>query len=343
MKFKTTLALSLALCLAVGSVAWQCLPLAQATNAQESVYQLTGLPAEDTSWRPVAVSVNSEATRILGIGSTSVVYEVLAQGSETSMALLYNNIWEMPTVGPVDQATDIIWQFALPQNTIFIQNGWNLYAENLLNCYAYQPIDAQIEGTTAFVYDNGGDTSLSNEYCWFISNVEAYAVLESYGVSAVGESTSLFSFGENTTATSAASSLWVQYAAGAGSFFSYDSASNQWLMSNTEGQRVDAATGENVAFDNVFLLSATSGVKDDGYTRSYDLTEGTGLYLTNGAWQKITWYKGDVTDALVVLDENGNQLTVNSGTSYIGIYGGFTGQMITLTTPTESYDASILS
>ncbi len=338
---KSFIAIALSLMVLVGGVFWFNQTPAQATEVDQEVYQLTGLPAEDTSWRPVAVSVGSAAPSISGISSASVVYEVLAQGYETTFSLMFNNIWEMPTTGPVAKASDILWQFALPQNAILIQNGWNIYAENLLNCYAYQPVDAQIEGTTAFVYNNSGDANRANEYCWYINNVEAYSVLESYGVLAQGESGSFFTFGENETATQGASALWVQYSASSGSLFSYDSATSLWSLSTLAGDCVDANNGEVVAFENVFILKADASIKDDGYTREYDLSEGTGIYLSNGAWQKITWYKGDVTDTLVVFDEAGEVLLVNEGTSYIGIYGGFSGQLINLVTDTGDLDDSV--
>ncbi len=339
---KSIIALALSMVLLVGGVAWLNYAPVQATDAQASVYQLTGLPAEYTTWRPTAVLVNSTAENLSGMSSASVVYEVLAQGSETSLSLLFNNVWEMPTTGPVDQASDILWQLAMPQNAVLIQNGWNIYAENLLNCYAYQPIDALIEGTTAFTYDNSGDATLASEYCWYIANVEAYQVLESYGISGEGETNTLFSFGENTTALEGASGIWVQYSSSAGSNFAYDSESGKWMMSTAAtGTQIDAGNGEAVGFDNVFVLYAQASIKDDGYTREYDLTEGTGVYLTNGTWQKITWYKGDVTDLLVVFDANGDVLTVNSGTSYIGIYGGFSGQTINLTAASGNYGDAV--
>ena len=45
----------------------------------------------------------------------------------------------------------------------------------------------------------------------------------------------------------------------------------------------------------MFVLYASSGIKDDGYTRQYDMTGGTGLYLHGGAWEQISWSKEDAT------------------------------------------------
>ncbi|MCI2047779.1 MAG: DUF3048 C-terminal domain-containing protein, partial [Faecalibacterium sp.] len=74
----------------------------------------------------------------------------------------------------------------------------------------------------------------------------------------------------------------------------------------------------------------SAGVKDDGYTRDYDLTGGSGLYLTNGTWQTITWKKGDAASALQLFAADGKALQVARGKTYLGIYGGFAGQSVTV-------------
>lgn len=79
------------------------------------------------------------------------------------------------------------------------------------------------------------------------------------------------------------------------------------------------------------MLYASSGIKDDGYTRDYDMTGGTGLYLTGGAWQQIQWTKEDATGPLQLTDTDGQTLVVSPGKSFIAIWGGYYGQGLTLT------------
>lgn len=76
---------------------------------------------------------------------------------------------------------------------------------------------------------------------------------------------------------------------------------------------MDAGNNEQAAFTNVFVLYASSGVKDDGVTRQYDLTGGTGIYLTKGGWETIQWTKGDATAPLQLTDASGKTLDVNPG------------------------------
>ena len=60
----------------------------------------------------------------------------------------------------------------------------------------------------------------------------------------------------------------------------------------------------------MFVLYASSGIKDDGYTRQYDMTGGTGLYLQGGAWEQIRWTKEDATGPFSLTAADGTPLTV---------------------------------
>ena len=89
--------------------------------------------------------------------------------------------------------------------------------------------------------------------------------------------------------------------------------------------------GQQAGFTNVFVFYASSGIKDDGYTRQYDMTAGTGLYLHGGAWERINWTKEDATGPFVITNEAGETLVVSQGKSFIAIWGGYYGQSISLT------------
>ena len=73
---------------------------------------------------------------------------------------------------------------------------------------------------------------------------------------------------------------------------------------------------------------ASSGFKDDGVTRDYDMTGGDGLYLSGGGAVQIKWKKGEADQPLQLFDAEGQPLSVRPGRSYIGIWGGFEGQSL---------------
>ena len=50
-----------------------------------------------------------------------------------------------------------------------------------------------------------------------------------------------------------------------------------------------------------------------------DLTGGSGVYLSNGAYENITWKKGGSDDMLTLYSSDGTELKLNPGQSYIGL------------------------
>ncbi len=307
-------------------------PTVAPTEGEEGLMPLTGLAGEDATARPIAIMISNAAaaTTQWGIQSASVVIEALTEGSETNLALLFDSLADVPKTGPVSEAKDLFWQFAIAQNAILVQNDWNIYAENLLNCYNYQPIDAMFVGVNSFDYDSALGVQLNDEFCWYTKGSSLQTSITSYGIATQGEVSNMFNFG-NATGTAGGQTLTIAYSSATSSTFDYDSTTGLYAMSRTDGSaQIDANSGEQVTFSNVLILSATASIKDNKYTRDYDLTSGTGLYLTNGEWQVISWVKGDVTAVLQLFDADGNPLTVSTGQTYIGIYGGISGQSVSL-------------
>ena len=110
----------------------------------------------------------------------------------------------------------------------------------------------------------------------------------------------------------------------------YNEGTGLYEKLNADGSPMtDAESGQQVAFTNVFVLYASSGIKDDGYTRQYDMTGGTGIYLNGGAWEQISWTKEDATGPFTLTAADGTPLTVAPGKSFIAIWGGYYGQSLT--------------
>ena len=143
----------------------------------------------------------------------------------------------------------------------------------------------------------------------------------------------LFDFGQRPDPeTRNATELHITFSDGDTEGFYYSVNDGVYFKTNTDGsEAMDADAGQQAAFTNVFVLYASSGVKDDGYTRQYDLSGGTGLYLTGGAWEQIQWTKEDATGPLQLTAADGSPLVVSPGKSFIAIWGGYYGQSLTLT------------
>ena len=224
----------------------------------------------------------------------------------------------------------------VPLNAVPVHIDKNIYASNLLNTLAYQDLDGYHIGKTAFAFDQDRQNAgYAEENCWYTTAELINSGLASYGVSLNGDNTPLFQFGERPAVDPADRSgmnLTITFSPDDIDCLNYDTGTGLYALSNGDGSPVqDADNGQQVGFTNVFVFYASSGIKDDGYTRQYDMTAGTGLYLHGGAWERINWTKEDATGPFAITNEAGETLVVSQGKSFIAIWGGYYGQSISLT------------
>ena len=300
---------------------------------------LTGIADADyANCRPVAVTLRTiyGAQPQWGVASADVLMQGTVVGTTPAMLALYGKVDEIDRVGPVGEAGDLLLQFALPLNAVPVHIGKNIYASNLLNTLGYQDVDGLHVGKTAFAFDT--DRQLAGyreENCFYTTADGVRAGLEFYGASANGENAPLFRFAQAPAAlpeTQNGTTLSIAFSPDGTDQLVYDAATARYTKLNTDGTPLtDAETGEAAQFTNVFVLYASSGVKDDGHTRQYDLTGGDGLYLYGGAWRAIQWSKADATAPLELQQADGTPLTVSPGKSYIAVWGGYYGQTLAVT------------
>lgn len=300
---------------------------------------LTGLADADyTGRRPVAVTLRtlSGAAPQWGVAAADVLVEGVTEGTTASLMALYANVDAISKAGPVGPGRDLLLQFALPLNALPVHIDKNIYASNLLNALGYQDLDGYHIGKAAFAFDQDRQNAgYREENCWYTTAGLIRAGLEQYGASLEGENTPLFLFGERAPVAGDArnaTSLTVTFSPDDSEQLNFDAASGLYYKTNADGSpATDADNGQQAAFTNVFVLYASSGIKDDGYTRDYDMTGGTGLYLTGGAWEAITWAKEDATGPLQLTAADGQPLVVSPGKSFIALWGGYYGQALRLT------------
>lgn len=314
-------------------------PTPTPTPAQPVANPLTGVADADyTNRRPVAVTLRTltGAAPQWGLSSADVLVEGVTEGTTASLMALYANVDAISKAGPVGPGRDLLLQFALPVNAVPVHIDKNIYASNLLNTLAYQDLDGYHIGKAAFAFDQDRQNAgYREENCFYTTAELIRAGLQQYGASLDGPNTPLFRFGERAPVDEAsrnATALTVTFSPDDSEQFTYQPETGLYLKTNADGSpTTDADNGQQVGFTNVFVLYASSGIKDDGYTREYDMTGGAGLYLTGGAWESIQWSKEDATGPLQLTTADGQPLTVAPGKSFIAVWGGYYGQALRLT------------
>ncbi|MGN0976171.1 MAG: DUF3048 domain-containing protein [Gemmiger sp.] len=296
---------------------------------------LTGTDEDCTGKRPVAVQLRTEekSRPLWGVADADVLIEGVTEGKYAGLMALYADRSRIEKVGPVAPGRDLMLQFALPLNAVPVHIGKNIYASNLLNALGYQDLDGYHIGTAGFAYDEGRkEAGFNEEACWYTTGTLIGEGLANYGASTDGQTIPLFRFGDRSApAAQNGRDLFITFSDRDTEELVYDPESGLYQKKNADGSpMMDVSVGRQAAFTNVFVLYASSGVKDDGYTRQYDLSGGTGIYLTGGGWEQIRWEKGDATAPLKLYDASDRELTVSRGKSFIAVWGGYYGQGLRL-------------
>ena len=298
---------------------------------------LTGETTESdyNNQRPVAVTLrNGEgSTPQWGVSKADLLVEGVSEGYDTTLTAVFATRNDISKVGPVGKVTDLGLQLVLPLSAVPVHIGKTTYASNLLNVLTYQDMDGLNVGTSGMAFDSDRYASgYREENCWYTTADLITAGLANYSMDTTGANMPLFHFEERPAPESQNGvNLYITFSQTAGAELKYDAATGLYLRHNFDGTpTMDADSGQQASFKNVLVLYASSGVKDDGYTRQYDMNGGTGLYLTDGAWQEIRWTKGDATAPLSLTDTSGATLAVNPGKTYLAVWGGYYGQALQL-------------
>lgn len=302
--------------------------------AQPGISALTGREAKAEGMRPVAVMLyNTQACRPQwGISTADILIEANTEGQGSRLMALYEGYEQVERAGPVGPGRDVFLQLAMPFGAIPMFIGSDVYTSNLLNLYAYQPLDGRYAGVNAFDYDPSRRAIYNSEYGWYTHKDLIPGALELYGQSAQGATPTFFYFAEGSAPQAAnGGTLEIGYGSERCAVLEYDPAEERYYLKEGGEFQTDANTEDgNVRFMNVVLLMARAGYKDDGVTRNYDLASGEGLYLSKGGARTIRWTKSGPQSPVQLFDEAGAALAVEPGRTYIGVWGGFEGQTLRL-------------
>lgn len=293
-----------------------------------TVNSITGQPLAEgveDGMRPVAVMVDNAAAALpqRGISSADAIVEMITEGGITRLMALYADVNSMPQVGPVRSARDQHLQFALPLNAFAVHIGTSVYANNLLNLYSYKTIDGWYLGSTAFWFDEARkrDQGRLEEHCWYTDAALVSAGIDAIGEERVGKGYTLFPFASSARTLDGldAPDMSFSFSDKANVSFVYNTDDGRYYKSQNGSPHQDEANGVQLSFDNVLVLRAQVGLKEDAFCSDYDLNGGQGWYFAGGKCVELTWTKGAPESPLEFFTTDGQELEINPGKSYLAV------------------------
>ncbi len=275
--------------------------------------------------RPIAVMVDNITAALpqTGISLADVIYEAETEGGITRLMALFSDPNAITAIGPVRSVRSQFAELAMAQNAILVNIGSSSYAEDLLNYFGYQNVDGIYLGETAFKFDALRADTAGNQHAWYTDSTKIAAGIASYSIPTTGGYYPLFNFSENDTEVievgKVASLINFRFSTVAAVEFAYNGETGLYQKNYNGAPQIDVLDNAQLAFDNLFVLFCDVTLEPDGYVTNFALTQGEGVYINGGKYIDITWQKGDPDDQLKVFGEDGEEITVAQGKSYIAM------------------------
>ena len=279
---------------------------------------------EESKSRPYAIMINNvEGARKLqsGLQDAYMVYELMVEGGITRyLALFLDQTTER--IGSIRSARHYYLDYALENDAIYVHHGYSPQAREDWSKLGVDRIEVN-ESTTGW-----RDKSASKTYEFTLfTNIEKLGkgirskrternkdLLLNYSVDNIDIS--------QMEGAIPANKVDIKYSSNTTTNYEYDTDKNIYLRSVNNKSQNDYVTGKQLTVKNIIVYKVKySNIQGDDKGRQTidNVGTGTGYYISNGYAVPITWKKDSRSSATVYKYNNGKEIQVNDGNTFIQI------------------------
>lgn len=291
--------------------------------------ELTGeWSADYVSRRPVAVMINNlkEALPSSSTKQADIIYECMVEGGITRIMPIFSNYEKLEAVGSVRSARHYYINIANEYDAIYVHYGQSKPAKEKLDSHA-------IDNINGLTYDAGfyRDSSRVAPHNAYTSGERIVKGIEDFGYSADYDDTheKVLSFNEEDTELTNgqdANTVHVNFSNYSKPYFVYNADTKLYDRYEYDAPQIDNLADENdnvLNFKNVIIqISQYECINPKNDLQ--DLTqvgEGEGYYCTDGKAIAITWKKDSQKGKTKYYTQDGQELLLNPGKTWISIVG----------------------
>lgn len=279
---------------------------------------------EESKSRPYAIMINNvEGARKLqsGLQDAYMVYELMVEGGITRyLALFLDQTTER--IGSIRSARHYYLDYALENDAIYVHHGYSPQAREDWSKLGVDRIEVN-ESTTGW-----RDKSASKTYEFTLfTNIEKLGkgirskrternkdLLLNYSVDNIDIS--------QMEGAIPANKVDIKYSSNTTTNYKYDTDNNIYLRSVNNKSQNDYVTGKQLTVKNIIVYKVKySNIQGDDKGRQTidNVGNGTGYYISNGYAVPITWKKDSRSSATIYKYNNGKEIQVNDGNTFIQI------------------------
>lgn len=295
---------------------------------------LTGLGTlteEAIGKRPVAIMINNlpKALPQYGIAQADVIFEITVEGGLSRMMAVYGDYTQVPKVCSVRSCRKYFPELAEGFDAIYVCSGMSSDVKSYINTLGLTMYEGTYNTGGLFGRDqNRRKAGYSLEHTMYFDGTGLAESIanKGYRIDLESDKTDtafLFADMNETVIPTGGTCNAVTVDFGAvTATLRYDATSNTYLKEINGKAQMDGVAGTQLAFTNVIIMETSVGSDSNGKDRTINWKGGDdsiAYYISNGAVQKIHYKKDSIESRLKFYDEEGNELAINRGKTYIAI------------------------
>lgn len=304
------------------------------TKAEAPKYYdpITAEPADRdlSASRPVAVVVKNDrkASPQYGLSNAAVLYEALVEGGMTRFLAVYSDASLVKKVGPVIDSRSYFFDLAANHNAVLAQAGSTANGNSVISSRGIKVLDAiSGEMSPGFYRDEklnserGYENSILTDENGLGSRAAQYGI-SLKAVNTVSPFTTLEYTKNREMNGKYCTYLKIPFSNNMVIEYTYSTLSNKYARVQYDEPHTDAATGKQLTFTNIIILSIDHTVIDEtsGEMDINNSGSGTGYYVYGGSCVQIKWQRTDGTNPIKLFENDGlTPLQISSGNTYIAI------------------------
>ena len=291
--------------------------------------------ADVASLRPLAVMIPNDKSALpqYNISNADVLYECLVEGEMTRLMAIYGDWTNLERVGNIRSCRDYFVYWAFEWDSIYCHAGGPFYIDVVIGRPDTNNINALVAPQGVFyrtsdrsapqnLYLDGADilkeasrlgyeltprNNYSDDVHFQFASKSKPNNFEEYSAEAVTATKIDLSAAYPVTGT------WFEYNEEDGLYYRFQKPSG--------GAHMDAATESQLAFENVLIQFTYHEQRDEnGYLAFQCIdTSKDGWFFTNGKGIHVNWKKTSEYGATRFYDDNGKEITLNTGKTMICI------------------------
>ena len=311
--------------------------IAQEEQVEEVVQEEEEKPIQifNGNDRPIAFMIdnNVKAQPQSNLNKTYLVYEIIVEGGETRLMALFKGVDvsnEDVTVGPIRSARHYFIDYALENDAIYAHLGQSPQAESYIKNFNVADINGQVYDTgkartTSSLYWRESSKKAPHNAYTSIASIKEICSKKDYKTTSTKESVLNYVADEVSFDDTAlvANSVTIPYGTNHVVQYTYNESTGRYTRYSKGTKQVDEATGEDVTTKNIIISFIKNTTIDDGEDKGRqdldNFTNAKGYYITNGKAISITCEKSFVGGQTKYVDEDGNEIEVNDGNTWINI------------------------